>query len=189
MRDSTPLSIALLAAAAAAGAMAQPRSTAPEPQDQPIVTAEATQQAARGNKNAAHIEFLVEALRTSLAEARMGELATQQSYDSRVRDYGTKLKSDHTPHASEIERLLEPLGVTIPTEPSAEALAQQAALARLSGEEFDAAFVQAMIWTHTESIERYGAQTHANPDRSLHDFAMKSLPMLREHLAAAEALR
>jgi putative membrane protein len=188
MRNTTFLSIAALAAAIAAGASAQSRSTAPEPQNQAIVTAEATQEA-RGNKNPAHIEFLVEALRTSLAEARMGELATQQSYDSRVRDYGTKLKSDHTPHASEIERLLEPLGVTIPTEPSAEALAQHAALARLSGEEFDAAFVQAMIWTHTESIEKYGAQTHANPDRSLHDFATKSLPMLREHLAAAEALR
>jgi putative membrane protein len=187
MRITRPLSIAALAAGLAAGAMAQTRSTPSEPQNRSIVTAEATQ--ARGNKSAAQIEFLVEALRTSLAEARMGELATQQSYDSRVRDYGTKLKSDHTAHASEIERLLEPLGVAIPTEPSAEALAQQAALARLSGEEFDAAFVQAMIWTHTEAVEKYGAQTHANPDRSLHDFAASSLPMLREHLAAAEALR
>ena len=47
-------------------------------------------------------------------------------------DYGTKLKSDHTAHAGEIERLLEPLDVTIPTEPSAEALSQLAALTRLS---------------------------------------------------------
>ncbi len=192
MRITIPLSITALAAALAAGAAAQTRSTPTEPQNQSIVTAEAPQQAAREaarNKSAAQIEFLMEALRTSLAEVRMGELATQQSYDPRVRGYGTKLKSDHTAHATELERLLEPLGVTIPTEPSAEALAQQAALARLSGEEFDAAFVQAMIWTHTEAIEKYGAQTHANPDRSLHDFATQSLPMLREHLAAAEALR
>ena len=38
-------------------------------------------------------------------------------------------------------------------------------------------------------IERYGAQTHANPDRSVHEFAAASLPMLREQLAKAEALR
>jgi putative membrane protein len=119
----------------------------------------------------------------------MGELAAQHSYDQKVREYGTKLKSDHTAHAAEIERMLEPLGVTIPTEPSAEALSQLAALERLSGEELDAAFIQMTIWTHTEAIEKYGAQTHANPDRSLHDFATRSLPMLREHLAAAEALR
>jgi putative membrane protein len=171
-------------AVVALGATAQTRGAPAEPQG--IVTAEAT---ARANWSAAQIEFLLNALRSSLAEIRMGELAAQSSYDQELRVYGTKLKSDHTAHAAEIERMLEPLGVTIPTEPSAEALSQLAALQRLSGEELDAAFVQMMIWTHTDAIEKYGAQTHANPNRALHDFATRSLPMLREHLAAAESLR
>jgi putative membrane protein len=185
MTSTKSLSIAALAAALTLGATAQTSSNPREAQNQSIVTAEA----ARGTRNTHQIEFLMEALRTSLAEARMGELAAQQSYDQPVRDYGTRLKSDHTAHAAELERMLEPLGVNIPTEPSAEALSQLASLERLSGEEFDAAFIQMMIWTHTEAIEKYGAQTHANPDRSLHDFAQRSLPMLREHLAAAESLR
>ena len=185
MTWSTNLSIAALAAVSALGATAQNRGAESQPQNQSIVVAEST----RTSRNTQQIDFLLAALRTSLAEARMGALAEQQSYDQPVRDYGTKLKSAHTAHAGEIERLLEPLGVTIPTEPSGEALSQVAALTRLSGEEFDAAFVQMMIWTHTEAIEKYGAQTHANPDRALHDFAERSLPMLREHLAAAEALR
>ena len=75
------------------------------------------------------------------------------------------------------------------SEPSAEAQAHLAALTRLSGKEFDMAFVQQLIWTHTDAIESYGAQTQANPDRSVHDFAAASLPMLREHLAKAQALR
>jgi putative membrane protein len=179
------LSITTFAALFALDAAAQSRNSAAEPQDQGIVTAETP----RANRGGQQVEFLLEALRTSLAEVRMGELAAQHSYDQKVREYGTKLKTDHTAHAAEIERMLEPLGVTIPTEPPAEALSQLAALERLSGEELDAAFVQMMIWTHTEAIEKYGAQTHANPDRSLHDFATRSLPMLREHLAAAEALR
>ena len=180
-------SVAIAAAAVglAFGATAQVRESDPEPQNRSVVLAEAP----RANRNPQQVEFLLEALRTSLAEIRMGELATQQSYDQPVRDYGTKLKSDHTAHAAELERLLEPLGATIPTEPSTEALSQLAALTRLSGEEFDAAFVQQTIWAHTEAIEKYGAQTHANPDRSLHDFATRSLPMLREHLELAEALR
>ena len=62
-------------------------------------------------------------------------------------------------------------------------------LERLSGQEFDAAFIEMMIAAHTEAIEKYGAQTHANPDRALADFASKSLSMLREHLAAAQSLR
>jgi putative membrane protein len=177
--------IAALAAALTLGTSAQPRDATPQQQDPSIVTADAS----RGSRNTRQIEFLLEALRGSLADVRMGELAAQQSNDQRVRDYGTKLKSDFTAHATEIERLLEPLGVTIPTEPSAEGQSRLATLTRLSGEEFDMAFVQQMIWTHTDAIESYGAQTHANPDRSVHDFAAASLPMLREHLAKAEALR
>lgn len=182
----TTLSIAALTTGLALGLAAQPRVS--EPENRSIAVGEAPP-AARANHNPAQAEFLLEALRTSLAEARLGELATQQSYDARVRDYGARLRSDHTAHATELERLLEPLGVTIPTEPSAEALSQQATLERLTGKEFDMTFVQLMIWSHTEAIEKYGAQTHANPDRALHEFAAASLPMLREHLAAAEALR
>lgn len=186
MRIETRLSIAVLTVSLAAGAAAQ----IPGPSDQSIVTAEASPRVAPANNASSRsTEFLLDALRASLAEARMGKLAAQQSYDQAVREYGMKLESDHTAHAGEIQRLLEPLNVTIPTEPSAEALSQIAALTRLSGEEFDAAFVQMTMWTHTDAIERYGAQTHANPDRSLHDFATRSLPMLREHLAQAEALR
>jgi putative membrane protein len=185
MRPIANPSIAALAAALALGAAAQPRDATPEQQGPSIVTAEAN----RGTRNTRQIEFLLDSLRASLANVRMGELAAQQSYDQRIRDYGTKLKSDFAAHATEIERLLEPLGVTIPTEPSAEGLSHVATLTRLSGKELDMAFVQQMIWTHTDAIESYGAQTHANPDRSVHDFAAASLPMLREHLAKAEALR
>jgi putative membrane protein len=177
--------IATLAAALTLGAAAQPRDASREHQGPSTVTSDANRE--RGNTR--QIEFLLDARRASLTDVRMGELAEQKGDDQRVRDYGTKLKNDFTAHATEIERLLEPLGVTIPTEPSAEGLSHLAALTRLSGKEFDMAFVQQMIWTHTDAVESYGAQTHANPDRSVHDFAAASLPMLREHLAKAEALR
>jgi putative membrane protein len=185
----TAILLAASATAAALGAVAQTRGTAPASQDPSVVTAEASPRQPTDRTNSRSTEFLLDALRASLTEARMGKLAAQQSYDEKVRDFGRKLESDHTAHAGEIERLLEPLGVTIPTEPSAEGLSQLAALTRLTGQEFDSAFVQAAIWLHNDAIEQYGAQTHANPDRSLHDFAARSLPMLREHLARAEALR
>ena len=119
----------------------------------------------------------------------MGELATQRSSDTRVREYGARIQREHTAQAAELERLLEPLGVTIPAEPSAAAQLEHTALARLSGEQFDAAFIDAMIASHKEALEEYGAQTHANPDRALAEFASKGVTMLREHLATAESLR
>lgn len=185
----TTILLAAATAGAALDAAGQTRGTAPASQDQSTVTAEAAPRTPTDTKNARSTEFLMDALRASLANVRMGELATQQSSDQRVRDYGAKLKSDFASHAADIQQLLAPLDVPIPTQLSAEAISHLAALTRLSGQEFDMAFVQQMIWTHTDAIERYGAQTHANPDRSVHDFAAGSLPMLREQLAKAEALR
>ena len=187
MRLTMSLSIAAFAGALAFCAAGQARDPAP---DEPrIVTSEAPRPAVTDNKNPEDIEFLTDALRTSLAEVQIGALATQRSDDTRVREYGAKLKSHHTQQAAEIKRLLGPVGVTIPAEPSAEAQSHHAALARLSGRKFDNAFVEMMIASHKEAIEQYGAQTHANPDRALADFASKSLPTLREHLATAESLR
>lgn len=186
---TTNLSIAILAAAAALGAGAQTREGVPAPPNRPIVTAEAARESPPNNKNAEDVEFLVEAMRTGLAEVQLGELATQRGHDARVRDYGAKLKNDHAAQVAEIERMLKPLNVTVPAEASAEAQTHHAALARLTPEQFDAAFIEMMIASHTEAIEKYGAQTHANPDRALSDFASKSLPMLREHLAAAQSMR
>jgi putative membrane protein len=188
MRTTTNLSLAIATAALALFAGAQDRE-APSPQTGRIVTAEAPGATPPNNKNAEDIEFLVDALRTALAEVRLGELAEQHSYDPRVRDYGAKLKSDHAAQVAEIKRMLKPLNVTLPVEPSAQAQLQHASLARLTGEQFDAGFLESMIASHKEAIEKYGAETHANPDRMLSDFASKSLPMLREHLAVAESLR
>lgn len=184
----TTLPMAALAVAMALDAFAQPRESAPVPQDR-IVTAEASPSAAANSKKPEDAEFLSDALRSSLAEARMGELATQRSSDTAVRDYGAKLRSDHTAQAAAIRRLLGPLAATIPEEPAAEAQLHLAGLARLSGKEFDVAFIDEMIASHKKAIEEYGAETHANPDRALGDFASDSLTMLRGHLASAEALR
>ena len=185
----TTILLAACLAGTALGAAAQARGPAPASPDQSAVTPEAPPRTPTDRTNARSIEFLMDAMRASLANVRMGELAMQQSNDQRVRDYGAKLKSDFSNHTADIQQLLKSLDVPSPTQLSVEAISHLAALTRLSGTEFDMAFVQQMIWTHTDAIERYGAQTHANPDRSVHDFAAASLPMLREQLARAEALR
>jgi putative membrane protein len=189
MRATTTSFTTALAAALALVAAGQTRDPAPTPPQRGIVTAEASRESPPNNKNAEDVEFLVEAMRNGLAEIELGELATQKSYDPRVRDYGERLQRDHTAQVTELERMLEPLRVAIPEEPGAEALARRARLERLSGQDFDAAFVQTMIASHTEAIEKYGAQTHANPDRALAEFASRQLAILREHLAVAESLR
>lgn len=186
MSSTTNVLFALGAAGFALGAAGQSRDPVPIEQSQSIVTAAAP---AAGNKTAEDVEFLLDAMRTALAEVQLGELAAQRGGTAAVREYGAKLEADHTEQAAEIERLLRTMNVTVPTEPSAEALTHHVALERLTGEEFDAAFLTMMTESHEEAIEKFSAQTHANPDQALADFASKSLPTLREHLATAQSLQ
>jgi putative membrane protein len=134
-------------------------------------------------------KFVVDALRADIAEMRMGELAARRAHSGRVRDFGERLRADHEKSFEEISALASTLGVTVPTEPTAAAATRHEALSKLSGAEFDAAFVSHMVTAHEQAVAQFDGQAHANPNRYLATLAAKALPMLREHLAAALALR
>src|SRR5688500_2753659 len=103
MRATTQLSVAAFMAALAVGAAAQTREPGPAPQNRTIMTADAPRTPQTKHKNAEDLEFLAEAMRSALGKLELGELATQRSYDPRVRDYGERLKRDHTAQVTEIE--------------------------------------------------------------------------------------
>jgi putative membrane protein len=140
-------------------------------------------------KDGADVEFLLDALSGSLAEARLGELAQQRSQSSAVRDYAKRLQSDHATAVQEIKGILGTLNVTMPDEPTYDAQNREAALAKLSGPAFEAAFLKVAIESHEQALAQYGAQTRANPNEPLALFAAKALPMLEEHLVAAKSLQ
>jgi putative membrane protein len=188
MRYAKQLMIVLSAGTGALTALAQQRIPAPVPQSQSGVSAETPAASAAKKETGEDIEFLTEALRTGLAEIEIARLAQQRTDTPAVREYGKKLQADHTKLVEEIKTILAPVNVTVPSEPTVEAQGHYAALAKLSGMEFDSAFLRMMIASHEEAIEKYGAQTHANPNKQLSEFAAEALPTLREHLMIAESL-
>jgi putative membrane protein len=184
---ATKLCIAALAASLAAAVVAQTRTATPPARNQSIVTAEAGRTAPSASTD--DVEFLNEALRSAQAEIELGELAAEKAHDARVRELGARAAREHTAELMELEGLLKGRHVVVSEEPSADAQLQVAALERLTGAEFDAAFLELMAAMHRKALEQYGAETHANPDEVLSDFASKHLPVLREHLRIAESLR
>ncbi len=118
----------------------------------------------------------------------MSELALQRSRDEGVREFAHRLQTDHSTSMQEATALAKTQGTTPPSQPSAEAQEQYAALSNLSRQEFDAAFVNHMVAGHREAVGKFGEQTHANPNAAIAAFATKTLPTLKEHLAMAESL-
>ena len=185
----TKFILAALLGGAALAAGAQTRDPVPLQQSQSGAAAQNPRVALAQPADSDDVKFLTDALRTSLAEVQMGELPAQRGSMPAVREFGAKLTADHAASAREIRGMLETMNATVPSEPSVEAQGHHTALARLSGAEFDTAFLTLMIESHEAAIEAYSAQTHANPNEQLKDFAQKSLPTLREHLGTAISLR
>jgi putative membrane protein len=133
-------------------------------------------------------QFLQEAIRTDIAEVKLSELALQRSNDDGVRDFAHRVQTDHSASMQQSAALAKDLGTRIPSASSDEAQQHYASLAKLSGQEFDAAFVSHMAAGHRDAVAKFGEQAHANPDQAIADFATKTLPTLKQHLAMAESL-
>jgi putative membrane protein len=132
--------------------------------------------------------FLMDAVRGDIAETKMGELAQQKGQSEGVRAFGEMLVEDHSSAMKKTAELAKDLKVIPPAQPTAEQTRKHDELARLSGAEFDQQFAAEMTKAHQETIAKYEMQARSG-DSDVAEHAEELLPVLREHLAMAQALQ
>lgn len=131
--------------------------------------------------------FIKEAVQGNLAEVRLGELAAQRAQSADVRKFGETLRTDHQAALLRTTNLAKSLKVEPPTDPTTEERGFYEGLSQLSGSEFDAAFVSHMITAHEAAIAKYSRNANSNDD-AVAAMIAETLPKLKAHLAAAQAL-
>jgi putative membrane protein len=132
--------------------------------------------------------FLMDAIRTDLAEIKFGELAEHGGQSEDVRQFGRMLVTDHSKSLKKATELAKALDVAVPAEPSDQAEKRYDALAKLAGAEFDSVFVSQMIRGHQEAVAKFSEQAESADSPKIADLAKEALPMLREHLEHAQSL-
>jgi len=142
--------------------------------------------AAQQNEDA---KFLMDAMRSDLAEMRLGELGTQRGQSEGVRHFGHMLSADHGSSMKDTSDLAKSLKVAVPTEASASDQKEYESLVRLSGDEFDKAFIDAMVKGHRDAISKFKKEMEDGDDPEVASLARETLPKLEEHLAMALALQ
>ena len=60
-------------------------------------------------------------------------------------------------------------------------------LSTMSGNAFDAAYMQHMVQDHQKTIADFQKQAESGSDPALKSFAQKQLPILQQHLQMAQA--
>jgi putative membrane protein len=132
-------------------------------------------------------KFIEKAIQGNLAEIQMGQLAQQNGQGDDVKAYGKMLVDDHSSANEIAKKVAEQIGVTPPTEPSAQQKAMYSKMSKLSGAAFDRAFAMDMVADHKHDIAEFKKEARKKDDPAA-DFASQTLPTLEKHLDAAKKL-
>ncbi len=64
----------------------------------------------------------------------------------------------------------------------------QSKLQNLSGEQFDRAYMKAMVKDHEEDVKEFQKEANDGKDPQIKDFASRTLPILQGHLDKAKSV-
>jgi putative membrane protein len=132
--------------------------------------------------------FLKEAAEGGLAEVELGQLAVEKSSNEDVKRFAQRMVEDHGKANEDLKQLAAEKGLSLPSEPSAKQKANKERLSKLSGDEFDKAYMSDMLKDHRTDIAAFEQESDGGKDSDIKKFASQALPTLREHLKQAESV-
>jgi putative membrane protein len=139
-----------------------------------------------GQLAAADQAFLKEAATGGLMEVELGRLATEKASSSEVKQFGQRMVDDHGKANQQLSTMAQQKNVRIATELTGKAKGDYDRLSKLSGEQFDRAYMQMMVRDHRKDVSDFRKQSTSAKDTDLKSFASQTLPTLEEHLKMAE---
>ena len=139
---------------------------------------------ARGDR-----KFIEEAASSGMFEVQVSQLAASKATDANVKSYASMLVDHHTAANNELVKIANARKVELPAAPKRALRKDIEKLGKKSGEEFDRDFVRNIgIKAHEKDIKLFQKASKDVKDAELKAFVDKTLPVLREHLAAAQKL-
>jgi len=152
-----------------------------------FLPATGVQGAKRDSVPSAH-SFLKKAAEGQQAEIAMGRLASERAGDEQVKQFGAQMVEDHQKASKEIQRLAIEEGVALPTELTDKHKDKRAEFAQLSGDSFDRAYIRYMLRDHRKDVKEFERLAKAIKDRQVQGWAEGTLPLLKQHLQAAQRI-
>lgn len=130
--------------------------------------------------------YIREAASMNLAEVRLGEIAEQRASNAAVKDFAKQMVTAHGTAGAQWSSLASQN--RLPTSVALNSLQQQSAdrLSKLSGADFDRAYMQAMVDDHQQAagtLQRIGAGAQSAEVKQL---AARGLETTQQHLTRAQ---
>ena len=120
-----------------------------------------------------------------MAEVALGNLAKDKASDPDVKKFAQKMVDDHSKANVELKKLANQKGVAVPGETDSSTNKEMDKLSKLSGPEFDKAYMKLMVSDHQKDVAEFNTEYERTSDPDVKDFVGKTLPTLQEHLRMA----
>lgn len=123
-------------------------------------------------------------------EVRLGRLAQERGGDADVRAFGAMMVEKHTMAGTDLKRIANRHNVPANDSAANKGDDEFERLSKLSGAEFDRAYLDLMVDEHENAIDDLEEKANDNDDHAdVKEWATKALPEVRQHLERARSLR
>jgi putative membrane protein len=141
-----------------------------------------------GTTMSADKKFMRDAAQGGMAEVELGKLATEKASSDDVKRFGQRMVDDHSKANDELKQIASSEGVTLPDTLNAKDKALKVRLSKLSGENFDRAYMESMVKDHKKDVADFQKESASGSDPQVKQFASKTLPTLQDHLQQAQSI-
>lgn len=134
-------------------------------------------------------QFAIEAASGGLTEVELGKIAEQRATNRLVKNFGAMMVKDHSKANDKLATLAKAKNINLPNEPTMADQQSIDKLMKLSGRDFDKAYISDMIDDHKNDIKEFKYASKNCNDPDIKHFAAKTLPILQNHLDAINEVR
>lgn len=153
-----------------------------------VATTAMAQTVPQAKTTAADADFVRRASSAGLTEIAMGKLAADQASSKDVKEFATRMVTDHTRNNEALGKLAGSKGLQIAVAPEPAQQQTIDKLKNLQGGDFDRAYSDAVVKDHKMVTGLYDLEADKGQDTEVRDFARGTLPMLKEHGKLADSL-
>jgi putative membrane protein len=144
--------------------------------------------AAQNKLEHADTSFMKKVAENTKAELELAQLAEQKAGDPQVKEFAQKIVADHQKADEKLKALAQQENVDLPDRKPMDESTEKGRLNRLSGADFDRAYMKHMVAEHEQDINDFRKEATNSKDDNVRKFASENLPVLQAHLKMARDL-
>jgi len=158
-------------------------------QTNPSVVVPTTTSQTSGQINEIDRAFMTTAAEAGIANIQLGQLALQRATSPQVKQFAQAEINEQQGVAAQLGQIAPRAGVTLPTTPGSKYQAAYRNLSRLSGQQFDQAYMsEGGVNAHLENAATFQREAAFGQNPDLIRVANNGLPVINQHFTTASSL-